>query len=281
LSSEGIYKNFRPAVKPQQEDCSEAYWFVFNQTKILLKKETNQVSIPLAKAAEDLGIKPVRKHYLGALYEKPCYTVATEEETVTQSGFIFKELFASYPDLPEDLFFLAGQASQILKWDQEHQYCGRCGAKTEIMDGERAKKCPVCGLTNYPELKPAVIVAVLKGHQILLNRSTHYGIKDLYSINAGFVEPGETLEECLRRELMEEVGISVKNIRYFGSRSWPFPNSLMIGFIADYDKGEITIDNEEIIEAGWFDLNNLPRVPSEVSIAKKIIDWCVENYSAK
>lgn len=280
MCEEGIYKHFKPAVKPQQEDCSEAYWFVFCQTKILLKEDNNQVSIPLARRAGDLGIKPVRKHYLGVLYGYPCYTVETKEETVAVPGASFQELFASYPYLPEDLFFLAGMASQILKWDQEHQYCGRCGAKTKAMDSERAKKCPVCGLTNYPELKPVVIVAVLNGRQILLNRSTHYRIKDMYSINAGFVEPGETLEECLRRELMEEVGISVKNIRYFGSRTWPFPNSLMVGFIADYAQGEITVDNEEIIEAGWFDLNNLPRVSSGVSISKKIIDWCVEHYSA-
>lgn len=281
MCEEGIYKHFKPAVKPQQEAYTEAYWFIFNQTKILLKADNNQVSIPLARRVEDLGIKPVRKHYLGALYGYPCYTVEAEKETVAVPGVYFQELFESYPYLPEDLFFLAGQASQILKWDQEHQYCGRCGAKTATMDRDRAKKCPVCGITNYPELKPAVIVAVLKGCQILLNRSSHYRIKDLYSINAGFVEPGETLEECLRREIMEEVGISVKNIRYFGSRSWPFPNSLMIGFIADYAHGEITIDNEEIIEAGWFDLNNLPQTPSGVSLAKKIIDWCVEHFSAQ
>lgn len=281
MDGESIYTHFAPAVKAEHMDKAKAYWFIFHKTKMLLKDENGRIGIPLAHTAEELGVSPVRKHYLGKLHEKPCYAVETEADFGAVAGLFFREHFMTYRDLPEDLFFLAGQASQILKWDQEHQYCGRCGAKTAAMDGERAKKCPVCGLTNYPELKPAVIVAVLKGHQILLNRSTHYRIKDMYSINAGFVEPGETLEECLRREVMEEVGVSVKNIRYFGSRSWPFPNSLMAGFIADYAQGEITVDNEEIIEAGWFDLNNLPKMPSGVSIAKKIIDWCVEHYAAK
>jgi len=142
---------------------------------------------------------------------------------------------------------------------------------------ERAKQCLRCGLTNYPRLNPAVIAAVLKGDQILLARNKRFKVP-MFSVLAGFVEPGETLEACIEREILEEVGITVKNIRYFGSQPWPFPNSLMIGFVAEYAGGEITIDKQEIVEAGWFFKSNLPPVPSSISIARRLIDWFVDSH---
>jgi NAD+ diphosphatase len=127
-------------------------------------------------------------------------------------------------------------------------------------------------LVNYPRLSPAIIVAVLKNNQILLARNKRFKLP-FYSVLAGFVEPGETLEECVQREIREEVGIMTKNIRYFGSQPWPFPNSLMIAFVADYADGEITIDGSEIIDAAWFSKGELPQIPPTISIARQLIDW--------
>ena len=150
----------------------------------------------------------------------------------------------------------------------------------EDMPDERAKRCPACGLVNYPRLSPAVIVAVIKGDQILLARNKRFRAP-FYSVLAGFVEPGETLEQCVQREIHEEVGLSVKNIRYFGSQPWPFPNSLMIGFVADYAGGEIAVDNSELMEAGWFSAESLPVLPSPISIAWQLIDWFAKTQNER
>ena len=167
---------------------------------------------------------------------------------------------------------------QIVNWDQTHQYCGRCGCKTEDLPGERAKKCPACGFTSFPRISPATITAVLKGKSILLTHNRNFR-GNIYSLIAGFVEPGETLEECVQREILEETSIQVKNIRYFASQPWPFPNSLMIGFTAEYEGGEVSVDGKELSDAAWFDVQKLPELPGKISIARKIIDWYIQNQS--
>ena len=176
--------------------------------------------------------------------------------------------------LDENLIWIAGRANQLVNWNQTHLYCGGCGHRTEFKIDERAKICPQCNLTNYPRLSPAVIVAVLKDDQLLLGRNKRFKLP-FYSVLAGFVEPGETLEQCVEREIREEVGITVKNIRYFGSQPWPFPNSLMIAFTADYAGGEISLDGSEIIDADWFAKENLPKIPPRISIARQLIEWFI------
>ena len=135
-----------------------------------------------------------------------------------------------FGELDEELVWIAGQANQLVDWNRSHQFCGKCGRQTEDGHDERAKVCPRCRLINYPRVSPAIIVAVVKNDQILLANNMRFKSR-YYSVLAGFVEPGETLEECVAREIKEEVGISVKNIRYFASQPWPFPNSLMVGFL--------------------------------------------------
>jgi NAD+ diphosphatase len=144
--------------------------------------------------------------------------------------------------------------------------------------GMIAKECPCCELLIFPRISPAVIVLVERENRVLLARVKRF-TSELYSVLAGFVEPGETLEEAVQREIEEEVGIRVKNIRYFGSQPWPFPDSLMIGFTAEYDSGEIEIDETEIVDAGWFDPEKLPTIPGKISIARELIDWFVEARS--
>ncbi len=176
--------------------------------------------------------------------------------------------------LSDDEWNIAGRATQLVDWVRDHRYCGRCGLETEPASNMRAMRCPACGLTSFPRLSPAVIVLIERDDgRCLLGRNGLWDIP-MYSTLAGFVEPGETLEDTVRREVFEEVGVRVKNIRYFGSQPWPFPNSLMLGFIAAYEDGEITVDGEEVVDAQWFAPHELPMTPPTMSIAGQLIaDW--------
>lgn len=276
MSRESIYKSYQPDVPFESVKDDYGYWFVFSQNKLLTEPE--EFGIPCLKSLAEVNLAPVRTQYLGTLRGHPCYSAEVSPETVAPEGMSFRELRSLYGVLDEDIFLLAGRAIQTVRWDETHQYCGRCGHGTETLPGEMAKKCPACGFTSYPRISPAVITAVVRGNKILLSRYAAFR-GNMHTINAGFVEPGETLEECIRREVLEEVGIRVRNIKYFGSQPWPFPNSLMIGFTAEYESGEISVDGKEIAEAGWYDVNNLPELPSKMSIARDIIDWFVESNS--
>lgn len=275
---ESIYKRYVPANECKNVPAESSYYFAFNLNKLLVVVNGNNVSIPLLKDINELKLNVIRYQFLGMLEGKPSYSVEVCTTEKASHGVEFRELRSLYDYLDEDIFMLAGKAAQIVTWDQTHQFCGRCGSKTETAQGERAKRCPKCGFINYPRISPAIITAILKGNKILLAHNSGFNGK-MFSLIAGFLEPGETLEECVEREIMEEVGIKVKNIRYFGSQPWPFPNSMMIGYIADYDSGEIKVDGVEISEADWFDVKALPELPSKVSIARRIIDWYIEKYS--
>ncbi len=211
------------------------------------------------------------QHYLGQLDGHSCYAVDLPEGTVAPEGMAFEGLRKVYGRLDEDLFWLAARAVQVAEWDRTHCFCGRCGIPLRLRETERAKECPQCGLLHFPRLAPAVIVLVERGHELLMARSRHFA-PGVYSVLAGFVEPGETLEEAVEREVLEEVGIRIKDIRYFGSQPWPFPHSLMIGFTATYAGGEIAINDEEIEDAGWFTADNLPGQPGKISIARRLIE---------
>ncbi len=284
MPRESIYKQYIPENRPKLENSAKAYWFVFNSSeqlnssKMLANVETGQ--IPLVKDLNELNITPLRKIYLGTLMDHPCYAaeVDMEVESIVPEGMAFEDLRSLYQILDEDIYLLAGRAIQIINWDKHHQFCGKCGTPTETMDKEMAKVCPECGFISFTRISPAVIVAIVKEGKLLMAKH-NYGQYRKYGLIAGFVEAGETLEEGLEREIMEEVGLKVKNIKYFGSQSWPFPHSLMIGFTAEYESGEIEVDGKEIAHAKWFETKDLPEIPSRISIAGELIDWYVENYS--
>lgn len=169
------------------------------------------------------------------------------------------------------------QAKAILSWNLEHQFCGNCGTKLQPMEDNKSKTCKNCGNLYFPELSTAIIVGIKKGDSLLLAHNAHFP-EGLYSLIAGFVELGETFEAAVHREIMEEVGIKVKNIKYLKSQPWPFPHSLMVGFTAEYESGEITPDNVEILDAGWFTKEKLPpSIPTSNTIARKIIDHVFNN----
>jgi NAD+ diphosphatase len=210
-------------------------------------------------------------HYLGAFDGTPCIAIALGSDAPEAAGLRYAGLRSLFATLPEPLLALAARAFQIAEWDRSHRFCGRCGVPTRDKPGERAKECPACGQIAYPRVSPAMMVLVTRGRELLLARA-HRFATGMYSALAGFVEPGETIEDCIRREVREEVGIDVDGIRYFASQSWAFPHSLMIAYTATYAGGELRADDQEIADVRWFTPNALPPLPSAVSIARRLID---------
>lgn len=278
MSRESIYKNYKPINTQKKLSNSSAYWFIFKQDEMLVDVTENPIQIPFGKSLEKFEISPVRMQYLGTLNEKPCYSVEALPEISPPENMDFRDLRSLYADLDEDIFLLAGKAIQIVNWDLNHQFCGKCGSLTQTAEDEMAKICPECGFTSFPRLSPAVITAIVKDGKLLMAQHTRTS-ENMYALIAGFIEAGETLEEAVEREIMEEVGLKVKNIKYFGSQPWPFPNSLMMAFTAEYDCGEIKVDGDEIIDAQWFSADELPSQHSLISISGELIQWYLEKYS--
>lgn len=271
---------FVSRLTPPDGPREAAYWYIFQGDRLLALPAGDEVDLPRLAAPEDLGMSPLRTVYLGYVEDAAgnqvdCYAAEVAVDTPLPEGFIAEGLRGLYGRLDETEFSVAGRAVQLVAWDRTHHYCGQCGSLTENQPHERAKLCPRCGLTSYPRLSPAIIIAVTRhmpeGDRLLLARN-HRFPSGRYSVIAGYVEPGETLEECAQREVCEEVGIDIRDIRYFGSQPWPFPNSLMIGFTAEYEGGEISLEGSEIAEAGWFAADALPGLPPKMSIARRLID---------
>ncbi|MGF7118369.1 NAD(+) diphosphatase [Methanobacterium oryzae] len=275
MKRESIYKRYKPAFKSQCASNIPSYWFIFNDSKLLINTNYN---LPFTDNLKELSIIPIRTIYLGTLEDHPVYAAEVAEDTKTPESFSFEDLRSLYEFLDEDIYLLAGRAIQIINWDKNHEFCGKCGAFTVTADHEMAKVCPECGHMNFPRISPAVITAIVKNGKLLMAKHS-YGGYNRYSLIAGFVEAGETLEEAVMRETEEEVGIKVKNIKYFSSQPWPYPHSLMLGFTAEYDSGEIKVDEKEILDAKWFAPDEIELPPSKMSIASELITWFIEKYS--
>lgn len=252
----------------------QALWFAFFDNRILTLQNGTDYAIPTAADLSQAGIACDKKHYLGTLDGRQCYALELKSAQYGAGSFQFKGLRGLFGKIAEDYIWIAGRANQIVTWSRNHRFCGSCGTPTQDKEDERAILCPACGLISYPRISPAIIVAVVKEKSLLLARAKNFKLP-FYSVLAGFVEPGETLEQAVKREVREEVGIGVKNVRYFGSQPWPFPDSLMVGFTADYQEGEIRIDPAEIKDAGWFEAGSLPQIPPRISIARQLIDWFI------
>lgn len=262
-------RNFQ-ASNTKAEDL--AWYFIFKHNKLLVKKRNDLLIIPLAKDFQNFNTHFFNKHFLGLFNGNQCYCMELDfepgdEEMVLIDLFAFANIVND-----KDLFIMAGKAFQILHWDRMSKFCGKCGSMTEEGRSERVKICPECGSLFYPRISPAVIIAVIKNGEILLAHNRKYP-KNFYGLIAGFMEPGETFEACAQREIAEEVGIKVKNLNYFSSQPWPFPDSLMIGFTAEYESGDIMVDGVEIDDAGWYQRDNLPNLPPMQSIARKLVEW--------
>ncbi len=268
---------FISSVQPPASLEEPAWWFLFKDDKLLVRLNGEKAQPLFVNDPQELNFILDRSQYLGQLDGAHCFSGELGQGTVIPDGMTILGLRGLFELLTSDLFQIAGRAIQVVNWDRDHQYCSRCQTPTETKDDERVKTCPQCGLTQYPRISPAIIVAVVKQDRILLARNARFP-GGFYSVLAGFVEPGETFEECVKREVKEEVGVEVKNIRYFASQPWPFPNSLMVGFIADHAGGEIAVDNIEIIDASWFEVTELPPIPGKISVARRLIDWFIKNH---
>ena len=257
--------SFQPATQPPQPPSPEAWCFAFVQRELLLPDTEVPSLRPLATAL--LAAQATAGHYLGSLGALDCWALALPE---TPPGWRRVPLRAAMLALDPMLAALAGRAAQVLEWDRCHRFCGVCGTPTDLQPGERARICPACSHTAYPRLSPAMMALVWRPGELLLARSPHY-TAGMYSALAGFVEAGESLEECVHREVAEEVAVAVADLRYYGSQSWPFPHSLMVAFTARWAGGEIVPEAGEIEDARWFALDALPDIPPRLSIAGHLI----------
>lgn len=250
-----------------QEDLTKTYsdfWFIFKDSKLLVHEDSMQ-------PFQEKNLPFERTLYVGTF--KDFHILAGEVSLSKEPplGAVWLDLKELYGKMDEAFCALAGRASQLILWDRTHQFCGQCGKKTTDRQNERAKECPSCHLLAFPKICPVVMALVQKEDEILLARGVHFPT-GFYSALAGFVDPGETLEQCVKREVFEEVGLLIDNIQYFGSQPWPFPNSLLIAFTCDWKSGEIKIDPSEIVDAKWFKKDNLPLLPQTLSISRILID---------
>ena len=272
---------FAPAHVMPANLSAEAFAFVFRGDKVLVSCEgTTEAAPPRLPRWGELSALGVSgtPHYLGALDGVDCVAVGLPDGVPEPPQWRYAGLRSLFFVLPDAHLALAARSFQIVDWDATHRFCGRCGTATRDKPGERAKECPACGLVAYPRVSPAMMVLITRGPEVLLARA-HRFPPAMFSALAGFVEPGETIEDCIHREVREEVGVEVERIQYFASQSWAFPHSLMIAFTAEYAGGEIRPDETEIAEARWFHFDDVPKLPPSVSIARRLIEATVSRLA--
>jgi len=262
---------FEPGLAAPDPPPERALWFAFRGRELLVAE--GGAELP-PQPPEALGLAPLRVHYLGALGARACFGAELGPGCAAPESLEFLDLRALFGRLPAALHGVAGRAVQIVEWDRTHRFCGACATPTRAVAGERALECPRCGLVNFPRLAPAIIVAVERGDEILLGRGPAFP-PGIYSVIAGFVEPGESVEEAVRREVREETGVEVEDVRYFASQPWPYPHSLMLGFRARWCAGELHVDPKELEDAAWFHRDAMPTLfPGNVSIAQ----WLIHDF---
>ncbi len=266
------------AKEPPEAASEDTLYFVFLDGRLLSIVE-HGLPRPITANEFPLGrCRSCRQDLPGHLARKNT-VFAIDASGSCSEPYVLGELRSWLGRVESSLFYLAGRAKQIVDWNRDHTHCGRCGTPTEDHHSDRAKQCPDCGMISYPRLSPSIIVLVRRCDEALLARNASWP-HGMYSTIAGFVEPGESIEQTVHREVLEEVGLRVTNLRYMGSQPWPFPNSLMLGFHADYESGEISCNDEEIAEADWFRYDNLPNRPGGTAISGWLIDSFVKEKSA-
>jgi NAD+ diphosphatase len=271
--------DFIPSVVAPESPASDAWWFVYSGYRLLTAASGETVSVPSTKELDAPGLHITRQLYLGSFQGHPCYAAEGEFQDKSSSDFTFQDLRTLFDHLEEGLYEIALLGVHLVEWEKACQFCSQCRGTLQSRSDMRAKECMTCGRLEFPRISPAIIVLVEKENTLLLARSPRFpGL--FFSVLAGFVNPGESLEEAVHREVHEETGITVKNIAYFKSQPWPFPDSLMIGFTAQHESGEIQIDGDEIIEAAWYTPDRLPQIPGKLSIARQLIDWFVEKHAS-
>jgi NAD+ diphosphatase len=255
---------FSPSSSPPL-DTSSALWLYFRGAEVLLAETSVLHAAPLA-----LGLAtPTFARYLGTFDERPCFVAELPASAESPSGARFGSLRAAFLSLPPTMFDVLAGAAEVLHFERTHRFCGTCGAELVAKVDDRARRCDACAVEYYPRISPAIIVLVHDGSRVLL---TNAGGRPFFALVAGFLETGETLEACVAREVREETGVEVSDVRYFGSQAWPFPSQVMVGFFARYAGGDIVVDRRELDHVAWYEKGALPELPPPISIARRLID---------
>jgi len=259
---------FEPLIEPVSQ--AAPHTFVFRGNELLIRD--SDATLPGEAALSAVAIEPASVLAVGIWDGIYCRAAWVAKEAVAPEGHAFRGLRSLFGRLDEPMLAVAGRAFQIADWARTHRYCGACGKPMARAPGERAMKC-VCGHLAYPRISPAMMVLVKRGPAILLARNVAVPAGGRMSALAGFLEPGESIEDAIHREVREEVGVEVKDLRYFASQSWPYPHALMIAFTAEYAGGELRLDPGEIAEARWFAPGDpLPELSPKQSISRALID---------
>jgi NAD+ diphosphatase len=261
--------NFQPLISPLESGFTACLNFIFRGDELLIG--ATDLELPDESLLPMLGLEAEHFHPLGLLGSRYCRVTNLDDEVQAPPGYRFSKLRPLFGSMPLDILALAGRAFQISDWARTHRFCGACASPMMLVKGERCYRCTACKFMAYPRISPAMMVLVKKGDSILLARHIA-AVGNRFSALAGFVEAGESVEETVHREVFEEVGLKVTNLKYFGSQPWSFPHSLMIAFTADYLSGEITVDQTEIAEAKWVGPNDdVPDYLRGVSISGELI----------
>ena len=261
MIEKSIYEDYEISFSDSYSS-DDAYYFVFNDNRELYLDNEELIT-----DISDLNIN--FSLYIGKYKSKDCFVANAD----FKKGFDLRKVY----EFNKDLYLMSAKAVLVNDWYISHQFCGRCGTKTEVDEKDMMLKCPECGQVHYPRIAPAIIVAIRNGDELLMaQHSYHETIR--YALIAGFVEPGESIEEAVHREVLEEIGIKIKNLNYKKSQSWPFPNSLMLAFEAEYDSGDIKVDGDEIVKAKWFKKDEIIRYASDISISDWLIQEFIDNH---
>ena len=270
----------------QQLEGNTGYWIIFSKGKVVVRDGESSIPIgrfydfPFLQAYRDdlYELPPLGE---GLEQELPVYIVDLGAEAFVHEGWEVVPLRSLLYHNPDIGFSVIGRAWQYVHFLRTHQFCGQCGTHTERVSWEMAVHCHRCNHRSYPRVSPCIIVAVHNNEQILLARGVRHKEANMYSTLAGFVESGESLEEAVHREVFEEVGVRIKNLKYISSQPWPFPHSLMMGYIAEFESGDIRCQDDEIDDAQWFSIDELPNIPPPFSIAGQLIAKTVSQIKDK
>ena len=270
-------------LQPQAADADpggEGFWLLLRGNELALVAGADGFALPQGAVPEQLADLAAGPLYLGLWDGRPCRALSLPRERELPPGLQVENLMASEPRINIDLLSLAGRAGQMLHWEQSSRICSRCGGTTEGLPGESGKKCQSCGYAHFPHIHPCVIVLIHRPGEILLARKAEWPA-GRYGLVAGFLDCGECFEEAVTREIAEEVGLRVRDIRYLGSQCWPFPSQVMAGFAAAWEGGEVVVEQKELEDARWFALDALPQLPPRRSIARYLIDhWLAQQTGA-
>ncbi len=270
--------DFIRAYPPARSDPGPALWLPFFKGELLTRTEGGTICLHRGDRESVATLDLSDPLYLGTLGGVPCLTAEADPDADIPEGWAATSLRVLFGQVSEAEHTLAGYASQMLYWRRTSGFCPVCGHRTEPREGDWGRLCPHCGHVAYPHISPATLILIHDGPRLLLAQKPGWGTR--YSILAGFVEPNESLEDCVRRETREEAGLEITDLAYAGSQPWPYPHQLMVGFTARYTGGAIVIDEAELERAAWFDVGSLPDLPPPVSLSRQMIDAWVAGQKA-